>query len=240
LPAKEAQIAKLQKKSEDSALWDNPSEAAQVMKRLADLRDDVDTWKSINQRLQDALELAGMEDETLRADLESEADALQVEVDKRELKALLAGPYDRNDCLLAIHAGAGGTDSQDWAEMLLRMYLRWAERSGYKTEILDTSPGEEAGIKSVTVSVDGPFAMATCTPRRVCTAWCASRPSIRPPPAHVFCPGGGATAGGGCGRDRDFPKDIRIDTYRSAGAAVRTCRRMTRLCASRTSRPGSW
>lgn len=94
----------------------------------------------------------------MRGELEVEITAIEVELDKRSFTAMLSGPYDADDALLAIHAGAGGTDSQDWVSMLLRMYLRWAEQQGYQTEILDTTEGEEAGIKSVTVAVNGKYA----------------------------------------------------------------------------------
>ncbi|MBM3136336.1 MAG: peptide chain release factor 2, partial [Chloroflexi bacterium] len=97
-------------------------------------------------------------DESLGADIAQEIAQAEQELERREFQLLLGGPYDRKNALLAIHAGAGGTDSQDWAQMLLRMYLRWAERRDYETEILDTTPGEEAGIKSVTVQVAGPYA----------------------------------------------------------------------------------
>jgi peptide chain release factor 2 len=90
--------------------------------------------------------------------LEIEISGLENELEKRSFTAMLSGSYDAGDALLAIHAGAGGTDSQDWAAMLMRMYLRWAERNGYKSEILDSSEGEEAGIKSATISISGKYA----------------------------------------------------------------------------------
>ncbi len=92
------------------------------------------------------------------AELEKEIAALEVDLDKRAFTAMLSGPYDDDDALLAIHAGAGGTDSQDWAAMLERMYLRWADTRGFKTEILDRTDGEEAGLKSVTIAIDGKYA----------------------------------------------------------------------------------
>ena len=94
----------------------------------------------------------------MRNELESETSSIEVELEKRAFRTMLSGRYDTENALLAIHAGAGGTDSQDWAEMLERMYLRWAEKSGYQTEILDMTEGEEAGIKSVTIAVDGDYA----------------------------------------------------------------------------------
>jgi peptide chain release factor 2 len=129
-----------------------------VSKTAAGLREQGDDWHRFERRIKDAQELAGMEDESMRADLESEISSLEAELEKRSFTAMLSGPYDSDDALLAIHAGAGGTDSQDWAAMLMRMYLRWAEKSGYRTEILDSSEGEEAGIKSATISVSGKYA----------------------------------------------------------------------------------
>jgi peptide chain release factor 2 len=129
-----------------------------VSKTAAGLREQVNDWHSFKRRLKDAQELAGLEDESLRVDLETEILALETELEKRSFTAMLSGPYDADDALLAIHAGAGGTDSQDWAAMLMRMYLRWAEKNGYQTEILESSEGEEAGIKSATISVNGKYA----------------------------------------------------------------------------------
>ena len=98
------------------------------------------------------------EDTPLRLEIESEIDNMSSYLDELELEMAFSGEYDARSAILSIHAGAGGTESQDWAQMLLRMYLRWAERRGYRTEILDTSPGEEAGVKSVIISVTGDYA----------------------------------------------------------------------------------
>jgi peptide chain release factor 2 len=125
------------------------------MKKLADLRTEIEGWRVLQKRIQDTLELAELGDESLRTELEAEVDALESEMEKRELTAKLSGPYDKGNALLSINAGAGGTDSQDWAAMLERLYLRWAERRGYSAEILDRTEGEEAGIKSVTIAVNG-------------------------------------------------------------------------------------
>jgi peptide chain release factor 2 len=106
----------------------------------------------------DALELSELGDEDLRGELETETQAIEKDVGQREFNAMLSGDYDRGGAIFAIHAGAGGTDSQDWAEMLQRMYLRWMEKHNYETDIIDFTPGEEAGIKSVTVAVGGRYA----------------------------------------------------------------------------------
>jgi peptide chain release factor 2 len=136
------------------------------MKKLSSLKEEVSGWQSLQRRALEALELAQLEDSSLRPDLESEAEALEKELEARELKALLSGEYDKGDAILAIHAGAGGTDSQDWAEMLQRMYLRWIELHGYQAEVLDLSEGEEAGIKSVTIAVSGPYAFGYLRPEK--------------------------------------------------------------------------
>ncbi|MEE8121379.1 MAG: peptide chain release factor 2 [Anaerolineales bacterium] len=154
----ETQLEKIQKAAEAPNLWDNPAKAKTTMRRLARLQRVVDGWHAIQERAKDAVELAALEDEDMRGDLEKELAELQDEVNRRETQALLSGPYDKENAILAIHAGAGGTDSQDWASMLQRMYLRWAEAHNYDTELLDTSEGEEAGIKSTTIFVEGNFA----------------------------------------------------------------------------------
>jgi peptide chain release factor 2 len=105
-----------------------------------------------------ALELASLGDEGLRTELTAETESLRTDLDQREFRAMLSGPYDSDDAIVSIHAGAGGTDSQDWAAMLLRMYLRWSESHRYAAELLDTSEGEEAGVKSVTLAVNGEYA----------------------------------------------------------------------------------
>ena len=128
------------------------------MKDISSVKDEVEDWQKLRGTIADTLELAQLEDDSMYADLERETIRIETEVSKREFEAKLSGQYDHGNALLAIHAGAGGTDSQDWAEMLQRMYLRWTERKGYETDILDLTLGEEAGIKSVTISVDGRYA----------------------------------------------------------------------------------
>lgn len=138
--------------------WSNPSLAQQVMKQYNNIRAEVESWRNFSTHLNDALELAQLGDEGLRSELETETSAIEAELERRSFTAMLSGKYDRDPAILAIHAGAGGTDSQDWAAMLQRMYLRWAEARGYETEILDLTEGEEAGIKSVTIAVNGDYA----------------------------------------------------------------------------------
>jgi len=119
-------------------------------------------WRDLSSRARDLaglLELALEEsDAEIEAEIRSDLAALEEDLENNKFKLLLGGPHDRRDAILSIHAGAGGTESQDWVEMLLRMYLRWADRRGYAHDILDTMPGDEAGVKSVTVSIRGEYA----------------------------------------------------------------------------------
>ena len=132
------------------------------MRRLARLRAAIDGWRSFEARIRSTLDLLELaidsKEESMAEEINAEAEALFQEAEEREFQLVLSGEYDERGAILAIHAGAGGTDSQDWAEMLLRMYTRWAARSGFKGEVLDLSTGEEAGIKSATIEIDGDYA----------------------------------------------------------------------------------
>ncbi len=155
---KEARQKELDEKIGAPDFWDDPQAAQKISKEAAVIRDEVDSWHVFAQRVHYACELAEMEDDSLRSELEAEIILIEKDLEKRSFTAMLSGKYDEGDAILAIHAGAGGTDSQDWAEMVQRMYLRWAEEQGYKTEILDITEGEEAGIKSVTIAISGSYA----------------------------------------------------------------------------------
>lgn len=128
------------------------------MKQYNPMKAEVDSWRTFSRRIEDALELAQLDDESLRAEMETEVSAIETDLEKRSFTAMLSGKHDHDSAILAIHAGAGGTDSQDWAAMLERMYLRWIETRGFKADILDITEGEEAGIKSVTIAVEGEYA----------------------------------------------------------------------------------
>jgi len=163
---KEKQLEELTEKSKDPDLWEDPANAQQVMKQIASTREEVENLQAIKQRTKDAIELASLEDESLQGELEREAEVLETVLNKLDFDSMLSGEYDRGNAILAIHAGAGGTDSQDWAEMLERMYLRWIENRGFRSEILDLSEGEEAGIKSVTIAVEGRYAYGYLHPEK--------------------------------------------------------------------------
>lgn len=128
------------------------------MKRISNLDDQIVEWSSLQTQVEGLSALWELDDGSLTEEINQQVNELEALVAKKEISLLLSGRYDHGNALLAIHAGAGGTDSQDWAGMLERMYLRWAENNGYKTEVLDRTMGEEAGIKSVTISVSGELA----------------------------------------------------------------------------------
>src|SRR4051794_194953 len=127
------------------------------MRRLGELRSKIGSWRRLSEQAGDlsALEELAGEDEELAAELGQETSRLKDEVERLELEATLSGPYDSSDALMVVHSGEGGIDAQDWAEMLSRMYVRWAERRGLKAEVLDTTEGEEAGIKNATIEIRG-------------------------------------------------------------------------------------
>lgn len=125
------------------------------MRELSEVREAVAAWQSLTRRLADSLELAGLEDESLRPELESELEVVNAEIARLDFESIFTDKHDHGDAILSIHAGAGGVDAQDWTQMLLRMYIRWAESRGYKVEEIDRTDGEEAGIKSVTLTIGG-------------------------------------------------------------------------------------
>ncbi len=189
------------------------------MRRLARLRASVSAWHEALQRIQDAIELAELGDEGLAEELAQEADALEALVERLTFRAKLSGKYDAEDALLAIHAGAGGTDAQDWAEMLLRMYVRWAERRGFKVEVVSQTPGEEAGIKSATLSIQGDYAYGYLKSERGVHRLVRLSPFDSNHRRHTsFCL---VEVWPDVQEDVDIQideKDLQIDTFRSSGA----------------------
>ncbi len=127
------------------------------MKDISDLNNEIEEIENLFNNIQALHDLALLEDESLRNELEEGIQSIEKKVDLFEFDTLLSGPYDKGNALLSLNAGAGGTDAQDWAAMLERMYLRWAERSGFQTEIIHLSEGEEAGIKSATITITGKY-----------------------------------------------------------------------------------
>jgi peptide chain release factor 2 len=162
IASREQEIVELEKKSVAPDFWTDQNQARSVMRRLAAQKRTVEQWRSLEKQTADIAELiklaAEEADSSFSEEISTDIGNLTELLDKLELELAFGGEYDSRNAILQIHAGAGGTESQDWAEMLLRMYLRWAERRGYKAEILDESRGEEVGIKNVTVGISGEYA----------------------------------------------------------------------------------
>lgn len=159
LAAKQEQIAYLDNKIQAPGFWDDPSAAQTVMQELTGLQNQVEQFLETTKQLEELRMLWELgleeEDDSVYAEVKQGLTMLQTAIEHMELALLLAGEYDANNAIITLHAGAGGTEAQDWAQMLLRMYVRWAERSGYKVETLDLLPGDEAGIKSATLMISG-------------------------------------------------------------------------------------
>ncbi len=153
--SKEARIAELEEISTQPDFWSDSAAAQKIMRELTTLRNQISGWQAISTGLDDTRELLELGDEELTAELETEVERLEAELERLSFETLFAGEYDDENAILAIHAGAGGTEAQDWAEMLQRMFIRWAESHRFKVEILDQSPGDEAGIKSCLISITG-------------------------------------------------------------------------------------
>lgn len=158
LSAKKIELNTHRLESEVQEFWNNPESAQKTMKRIAQLENQINEWNEIAMEIEGLKSLLELDDGSLTEEIETNVAKWESILAEKEITILLSGRYDQGNALLAIHAGAGGTDSQDWAAMLERMYLRWAEIRGYKTEILDRTAGEEAGLKSVTISVQGDLA----------------------------------------------------------------------------------
>jgi peptide chain release factor 2 len=159
---KEDEIRQLEKKLMQPNLWSDQIDAQEATRRLASLQEEVAEWNGLSKRageLRELVDLAAEEgDESFLAEIQSEIEQVTDDLGQSEFHLVFNGRYDANPALLAIHAGAGGTDSQEWVERLLRMYLMWAANRDFKTRVLDSSLGEEAGFKSVTVEVSGRYA----------------------------------------------------------------------------------
>ena len=201
-------------------LWDDRQNAQKILKRVSLIRSRVDRWDKFRRRVADLTELAQLADDpTMNAELERDLEALRSEVDKASLEAQLSGPYDERDAVLAISAGVGGTDAADWAQMLVRMYLRWAERHGYKAEIVESTPGDEAGIRSATLTIEGPYAYGYLKTER------GTHRLVRISPFDAqkrrqtsFALADPTPAVEDDAEIEIRPDDLRIDTYRATGA----------------------
>jgi peptide chain release factor 2 len=192
------------------------------MRRLAEQNRVVQRWREVETRVNELEELVSLalkeEDTSLREELESEIGKVTRRLDEMELEAAFASEYDARNAILAIHAGAGGTESQDWAEMLMRMYLRWAERRGYEVEILDTSPGEEAGKKSAVIGVSGEYVSGYLKSEHGVHRLVRLSPFDAAHARHTSFALVEVMPEAEVGVDVKFePGDLRVDTFRSSG-----------------------
>src|SRR5579871_3508470 len=162
LASKKTQIETLEAESMAGDFWSDNRKAQAHMQQLTALRDEVTTWEDINGQLSDLHGIAGLleeePDEALREEIAGSLSEIEQKVEKLQFALMLNGEHDEKNAILSIHAGSGGVDAQDWAEMLFRMYLRWAEGHKFRTEVYDYMEGDEAGIKSVTIEVTGRYA----------------------------------------------------------------------------------
>jgi len=156
---KKEKIAELEYKMGEPTFWDNPESAQKITQELNDIKSGVDSYNKLIEKFDDAQTLYEMgieeNDQSLEADVNKEIDDIKAGLEALQLEILLSEPYDANNAILTLHAGAGGTEAQDWTQMLLRMYTRWAERHGFTVETADILPGDEAGVKSVTLFIKG-------------------------------------------------------------------------------------
>jgi len=216
-------MAELEQKMAASNFWDDQAAAQSVINELNGLKDLVEEFKGLEETQEDlelTYELVKEEgDAELKAELESDVKRFTAKLDEYELQLLLSEPYDKNNAILELHPGAGGTESQDWASILLRMYTRWAEKHGFKVETLDYLPGDEAGVKSVTLLIKGHNAYGYLKAEKGVHRLVRISPFDSSGRRH--------TSFVSCEVVPEFtndieieirPEDLKIDTYRSSGA----------------------
>ncbi len=158
IDAKAEELAVIDEQLANSDVWANVERAQMLSKESAALRAQIEPWQVLRVQVRDIIELLELDDESLADEFDTQLTALEQEYETRRRDLLFGGEYDDHSAILKLSSGAGGTDAQDWTEMLERMYLRWAEKAGMTVELVERSPGEEAGIKNATYSVSGPFA----------------------------------------------------------------------------------
>lgn len=155
---KTTKLKELDARLADPAIWEKPTDAQSIAKQQAKLNAAVKPWHELREKLDEISELAALDDTSLKNELDSQLDSVKHRLGELKQELRFNGPFDDNDAIVSIHAGAGGTDAQDWAGMLLRMYIRWGEQNDYKVHMIEESAGEEAGIKSATLEISGPHA----------------------------------------------------------------------------------
>jgi peptide chain release factor 2 len=218
-PARE--LAAIEARVAAPDFWKDQADAQKTLQRRHRLTDELALRESLIRKLGDLevlLDWAGQGEE-VGQDLQRALDSLEAEVDAAEIKKMLGGEHDRANAIVTIHPGAGGTESQDWAEMLLRMYLKWAERRGLKREVLDYQPGDEAGIKSATITLSGEYAFGLMSAEAGVHRLVRISPFDQAARRHTSF--ASVYVWPELEEDNDIEiadKDLRIDTYRSSGA----------------------
>jgi peptide chain release factor 2 len=221
--AKRVRAAELERRMSEPGVWDDPARGQELTTQLSRLNDDIERYSRLVKHLEDVKlldELLSSEDDpALTRELETKLEAMEKELDHVELASLLSGEYDANDAVASLHAGAGGIDSQDWTEMLLRMYLRWAEREGLQVELDEVVPGEEAGIKSATFTLKGANAYGLLSAERGVHRLVRLSPYDQAHRRHTSFASLDVIPM--IEEDEEVeidPKELRIDTYRSSSA----------------------
>jgi len=218
------EMTQLESRVASPDLWNDQDEARKITGRLANVRDDIERWEKVNSEVDDATTLDSLareeKDESLTEEIDIAISSISKELDDIELLALFNGEHDENDAVCEVHSGAGGTDACDWAEMVLRMYLRWAERKGFGVEIQEATDGGEAGISSATFIVKGRFAFGFLRAERGVHRLVRISPFDAQARRHTaFCSLSVVPFFDQVSDEVVIDeKDLRIDTYRSSGA----------------------
>ena len=224
VPAKEEKIAELEYKMGEPTFWDDAEKAQKINQELNDVKISVDKYKNLVSKFEDAQTLweMGMEeqDESMEDDVKAELASVAEGLEALQLEVLLSGPYDANNAILTLHAGAGGTEAQDWVSMLYRMYTRYCDIQGFTVKVLDLLDGEEAGIKSVTFEVDGDNAYGYLKAEKGVHRLVRISPFDSSGRRHTSFASLDVTPifDDDTGEITIDPDDLRVDTYRSSGA----------------------
>ncbi|HLI56192.1 MAG TPA: peptide chain release factor 2 [Actinomycetota bacterium] len=221
--AKAARASELHDLAAQPGFWDSQAEATRQMAELARLEDDLKSYSAVATRLEDAAVLYSLAeeegDEATAAEAAAALTDVEATLEQMEVRRLLSGEHDESAAIVTVHAGAGGTESCDWAEMLLRMYLRWAERRGLKAELVEVAEGEEAGIKRATFTLEGRFAYGLISTEKGVHRLVRISPFDANKRRHTSFASVDVVPALEADEEVDIdPKDLRIDTYHSSGA----------------------
>jgi peptide chain release factor 2 len=212
------QLAELEADAADPDLWNDQERAQSVTSRMSHLRSDLGRVEALRGRLDDVAAAVDLDDPALLEEATADLPALATDIESLEVRTLLSGDYDPREAVVTINSGTGGTDAADWAQMLFRMYLRWAERHGHQTEVYDTSYAEEAGIKSATFVVKAPFAYGTLAGEHGVHRLVRISPFDNQARRQTSFAGVDVTPVVEATDHVDIPDDeIRVDVYRSSG-----------------------